>query len=170
MANIDDPRGFRPYQWEGKTYRSREYTKTAAQTIYEGDLLKRVAAGTVQVHVNGDTDPIVGVAAHYSPAADTVMDVIDDPEVTYVAQCSGTFAAADAGSNADVAAAPSPDTDLNRSGQEVDGTFATTATLPLKVFGLAPQINDEPNDAGAANADLLVKINQSERTAGVAGI
>jgi len=48
-------------------------------------------------------------------------------------------------------------------------TKAVTDTLPVKVMDLAPQINNNENSA-AINADLLVKVNSSERAAGTAGI
>lgn len=176
MANNDAPRGFKLLQGEGKVVRTRDYAKTASAVIYEGDLLMRVPAGTVQPYVKGTiatAGRVIGVAVAASAAADTdPVKVIDDPEATFVAQVDGAtaFAVADAGMNADIQSSPSPDTDLNRSGQVIDmSTKAVTATLPVKVFGLANQINAEENSA-AINADVVVKINSTERAAGVAGI
>jgi hypothetical protein len=156
---------------EGKTVRTRRYAKTAAAVVYEGDLVKRVAAGTLQVAAAGDTDRIVGVAARTSLAADGYVDIIDDAEATFQAQSDGTtaYAVADNGQNVDIAAG-TPDTSLEKSGQLVDmATKGTTATLPLKIIGLAPAINGGENGAGV-NALLLVKLNHVERGAGVAGI
>lgn len=165
MANINDPRGFSPYKKEGKCYKTREYDKTAAAEIFKGDLLKRVAAGTVERFVVGDAEPVVGVAANYSAGANTnKIAVYDDPEMEFVAETAGTFDLADRGLNADIAAAPSGDADLGFSGQAVDmATKAATATLPIKVLDLAPAINQEENSAGAVNADIIVKINRHER-------
>lgn len=165
MANIDDPKGFIPYQQEGKVVRTRDYPVTTATTIYPGDPLKRVAAGTVEPYTNGDTEPVVGIAAQYSASgSDDDIAVYDDPEQTYRVQCADTFALADRGSNVDVDGSPSPDTSLLTSGYEISmATAATTATLPFKVLDLAPVINQEDNNAGEANADILVKINRSER-------
>ena len=169
MANIDAPRGLKLYQIEGKTARSRSYTKTAAVAIYKGALLKRVAAGTVQKHEDGDTDPIVGVAAAYAAAADSEVFVYDDPEATFIIQSADAYAVADNGLNADIIDG-TDNASLLYSGQEIDmSSKATTATLPLKIIGLAPEINGQENAAGS-NADLLVKINAHERSAGVAGI
>lgn len=170
MANVFDPRGFRLFQNEGKTVRTRNYAKTASAVIYEGDIVKRVAAGTVEVATAGGGS-VVGVAARTSLAADTTIDVIDDPEATFVGQCDNVtaYAAADNGLNVDIAAG-TPDTSLNRSGQVIDmNTKAVTATLPLKIIGLAPAINGNDNIANAS-ATLLVKLNQVERGAGVVGI
>ena len=169
MANANNPRGFIPYQNEGNTLRSRQYTKGAA-AIYQGDLLVRVADGTVQTSAAGETtNQFVGIAAHYAAASATEVAVYDDPDATYVAQCDGTtaYAVADNGSNVDIAAGTPVG---ERSGQLIDmNTKAATATLPFKVIGLAPKINDAENGAGV-NADLLVKLNDCERGAGAAGI
>jgi len=176
MANINAPRGFKLYQLEGKVVRSREYAKTSGQDIYEGDLLMRIAAGTVSVYVAGTAPAagrVIGVAAASSLSTDAdVVQVIDDPEATFICQCDATtaYAVADNGLNCDIAGSPSPDTDLSRSGQVLDlATKDVTDTLPVKVMELAPQINNNENSA-AINADLLVKVNSSERAAGTAGI
>jgi len=176
MANINAPRGFKLYQLEGKVVRSREYAKTSGQDIYEGDLLMRIPAGTVSVYVAGTAPAagrVIGVAAASSLSTDAdVVQVIDDPEATFICQCDATtaYAVADNGLNCDIAGSPSPDTDLSRSGQVLDlATKDVTDTLPVKVMELAPQINNNENSA-AINADLLVKVNSSERAAGTAGI
>lgn len=172
MANTSDPRGFLPYQNEGKVVRSRNYRKTASAVVYEGDLVKRVAAGTVETAGAGITAGIVGVAARTSLASDDTVDVYDDPEGTFLCETDGSvaYAIADDGANVDIAAG-TPDTSLNRSGQIIDmSTKATTATLPFKIIGLPPQgINGVANGAGVS-ATILVKLNNSERGAGTTGI
>lgn len=165
MANVDFPMGFKPYQSEGKTYRTRRYTKTAAVAVYEGDLLQRVAAGTVQTAAAGEADTIVGVAARFSAAAESYVDVYDDPEMTFIAQgdTADAVAATHYGQNVDILAG-TPGT--SRSGQELDiSTVAETATLPIKILGLAPTINGVANDLGV-NANVLCKLNHTERAAG----
>lgn len=172
MANTDDPRGFIPVQNEGKVVRTRNYAKTASAVVYEGDLVKRVAAGTVETAGAGITAGIVGVAARTSLAADTTVDVYDDPEGTFLCQTDAVvpYAVADNGLNADIAAG-TPDTSLNRSGQLIDmATADVTATLPFKIIGLPFQgINGAENGAGV-NATILVKLNNSERGAGTTGV
>lgn len=170
MANVDDPRGFRLFQTEGKQVRTRQYAKTASAVILEGALLKRVAAGTVEAAGAGET-PIVGVAAHYSAATDTdPVSVIDDPEATFVAQTADAYAVADNGLNVDIVLGSAGGPDSKRSGDEINmSTKAATATLPFKIIGLAPEINGVSNVAGA-NADILVKLNNSERGAGTTGV
>lgn len=170
MANVVGPFGFRLYQLEGKVVRTRNYAKTASQVVYEGALVKRVAAGTVEVSGAGITT-VVGIAARTSLAADTTVDVYDDPEATFIAQCDGTtaYAVADNGQNVDIAAG-TDNTTLARSGQVIDmATKATTAGLPLKIIGLAPTYNGVDNAAGTS-ANLLVVLNQSERGPGAVGV
>lgn len=171
MANTNDPRGFLLYQGAGKVIRMREYAKTASAVLYPGDLLKRVAAGTVEVCGAGITAGIVGVCAAYSAAAETVVQVYDDPDAVYQAQSDNVvaYAVADNGQNVDVAAG-TPDTSLQQSGMLVDmATKGVTATLPFKILGLAPGVNGDPNAAGT-NALLLVKINATEGHAGALGV
>lgn len=172
MANTNDPRGFLPYTNGGKAIRTANYAKTASAVVYEGDLVKRVAAGTVETAGAGITAGIVGVAARTSLASDTTVDVYDDPKAVYLCQTDGTtaYAVADNGQNADIAAG-TPDTSLNRSGQLIDmATKNTTATLPFKILGLAPQgINGAENGAGV-NATILVVLNNSEQGAGATGV
>jgi hypothetical protein len=170
VANTNDPRGFKIWLGDGKAAHSRRYAKTAA-IIYEGDLVERTAAGTLQTATAGSSNRIVGVAVRYATAADGYIDVYDDPDATFTAQSDGTsaYAVADNGLNADIAAG-TPDTALDRSGQVVDiATKAVTATLPVKILGLAAGVNGGENGAGV-NALLLVKLNHVERGAGVAGI
>lgn len=172
MANANAPRGFVPYKIEAKTYRTREYDKTASAEIFKGDLLKRVADGTVERYEAGDAEPIVGVAANYSAATNTnKIAVYDDPEAEYVVETAGTFELVDRGFNCDIAAAAPGDADLGNSRQAADmATKAATVTLPLKILELANAINEQENEAGSANADIVVKINRHERAAGTAGI
>jgi hypothetical protein len=170
MANVDDPRGFLPYLIDGKTAKTRDYAKTAAAVVYEGDLVKRVAAGTVETSGAGVTT-IIGVAAHFAAAADSVVALYDDPDMEFLVQSDGAvaYAVADNGLNVDIAAG-TPDTTLRRSGQIVDiATKATTATLPIKILALGPEINSAANGAGV-NALLRVKLNNVERSAGTTGV
>lgn len=171
MANTADPRGFILVKAGGKETQQNNYAKTASAVVYEGDLVKRVAAGTVEVCGAGVTAGIVGIAARTSLAADTTVDVYDDPDAEFVCQSDATtaYAVAMNGLNTDIAAG-TPDTSLNRSGQVLDlNTAATTATLPIKVLGLAAGINGGENGAGI-NALLRVKLNNTEAKAGTTGV
>lgn len=167
MANVVAPFGFRLFQTEGNSVRTRNYTKTAA-IIYEGDLVFRNNTGSVLRAPAGSAN-IVGVAAHYAAADATEIAIIDDPDATYQAQVDSTtaYALADNGLNVDLAAGTAVGT---RSGQVINmATAATTATLPFKIIGLAPPINSNGNVVGV-NATILVTLNQCERGAGSVGI
>ncbi|TXH10641.1 MAG: hypothetical protein E6R04_04730 [Spirochaetes bacterium] len=172
MANTNDPRGFLPYKAGGKEVVAHYYAKTAGEVLYPGDLVKRVAAGTVQVAGAGIAAGIVGVCAAYSAAADTAdVPVYDDPAGLFLGQCDGTtaYAVADNGQNVDVAAG-TPDTSLRQSGMLIDmNTKNTTATLPFKIMGLAPGVNGGENAAGV-NALLILKLNASESHPGSTGV
>jgi len=171
MANTNDPRGFLPYKAGGKEMIARPYAKTASAVLYPGDLVKRVAAGTVEVCGAGVTAGIVGVCAAYAAAADADAYVFDDPAITYIGQCDGTtaYAVADNGQNVDVAAG-TPDTGLRTSGMLIDmNTKNTTATLPFKILGLAPGVNGGENAAGV-NALLILKLNAIEAKPGSTGV
>lgn len=172
MANIADPMGFVPVKTGGKELLVGYYPKTASEVLYPGDLVKMVAAGTVQVCGAGVTSGIVGVCAAYSAAADTAdVPVYDEAGGEYIGQCDGTtaFAAADIGMNVDVAAG-TPSTSLRRSGMVIDmATKAVTATLPFKIIGLAPQVNGNDNVVGVS-ARLRLRLNVSYNKAGVVGI
>lgn len=172
MANYADPMGFVPYTAGGKERTVGFYTKTASEVLYPGDLVKRVAAGTVQVCGAGVTAGIVGVCAAYSAAADTnPVPVYDDPAGLFIGQCDGTtaYAAADDGQNVDVAAG-TPSSTLLRSGMVIDmATKGTTATLPFKILGLAPLVNQSANGVGVS-ARLILKLNATETKPGSTGV
>jgi hypothetical protein len=172
MANIADPMGFVPVTAGGKELTVKYYTKTAGAVLYPGDLVKRVAAGTVEVAGAGITAGLVGICAAYSAAAATDdVPIYDSPSGLFVGQCDATtaYAAADNGQNVDVAAG-TPSTTLFRSGMVIDmATKNTTATLPFKILGLAPAVNLNDNVVGVS-ARLLLRFNASEAKPGSTGV
>ncbi len=164
MANINAPFGFKPVLTDGKQSRVTRYLKTAGAAIFPGDCVQLVAAGTVSVA--GVTGTILGVAAEYKAAADAgEIAVYDDPSATFVAQMS-TFALADVGLNAPIVATTG-DTLLLNSKQSINATGAdVTATIQIKLLGLAP----EPDNEVGAFAKVLCKINNHVFSAGTTGI
>jgi hypothetical protein len=96
--------------------------------------------------------------------------VSDDPNQIYEIQTSnGTLTEADVGLNASVAVAAGSTT-TGASGMTLDaGTEATTATLTLKIVGFSQRVD---NEVGAADAKVLVKINNHQLAAstGTAGV
>jgi hypothetical protein len=171
MANIDNPRGFFPVRHlTGGEIRQTSYTLTASQTVYQGDLLKVVAAGTVQASAADDGVIVVGVAAEYKVAAAsgiTKVSVYDDPYIVFGVQSdTGTdveltdvFATAN-----HVAGSGSATTKM--SGHELDSDDIGTGAQ-LKIIGK----EDVPgNDWGDAHVDLHVLINEHLYKAAVAGV
>lgn len=154
MANNDAAHGFIPLSTEGKEVKVSYYTKKTGAAIFKYDLVKQDATGTVTV--GGTAGPYIGVAAEYKASADvSKIAVYDDPQQLFVAQCSADFALADVFQNADVVAGTG-DADLLRSTHEVDSSsFGTTATLGIKILGLA---DDSVNVVGSY-AKVVCKIN-----------
>jgi hypothetical protein len=98
---------------------------------------------------------MIGVAAEYRVSADTEISVYDDPHTEFVAQVSGSFAAADVGQNADVLATTG-DTALKSSKQQIESvSMGTTATLQFKILGLLVK----GDNAVGTNAIVRVKPN-----------
>ena len=119
MANQDAAFGMRPVGKIGgmpftggqSRYRIAANYDTA---IFQGDMVAQVTGGTVEVHADGGTVPIVGVFngvqytdpttkeqkfSNFYPASTNASDiiafVIDDPNVIYEIQCNATFPIAD---------------------------------------------------------------------------
>lgn len=153
MANVDAPRGFILLKPEGKSIRTKVYTKDTAEAIYKGDLVILAADGQVEPYDNGD-GKCLGVAMENAAATDTEIMVCDDPEALFIAQCDGTFALTDIGVNADVTATNGSD----YSAHEIQSaSFATTISLPIKVLGLY----DKMSNAVGTNAVVICKLNNS---------
>lgn len=175
MANTDAPRGFRPYRHlTGGTIRTSEYSITSgyATSIFYGDVVKLVAAGTIEAAAAGNR--IVGifrgveytnasgevVFSKYWPASTTATNikayVVDDPNVTFVVQSAGSTVAADVGNLGDhVAGTGSTSTGI--SAHELNGTTGT-GTAGFRVLGLAKA----PDNEYGTNVDLEVQIYEHE--------
>lgn len=171
MANVDAPRGFWPIrQLTGGEIRTNEYVLTTGSTAYRGDLLKVVAAGTVEPSSANDGVIVVGVAAEYADdsasAGGVKIQVYDDPYIVFGVQAdSGTApTAADIFATANhVAGSGSSTTKL--SGHELDADDIGTGAQ-LKILG---KIENEENTWGE-HVDLQVLINEHLYKAAVAGV
>lgn len=172
MANVDAPRGFLPHtNKDGSGGPKVEYLDLSATNaeIGVGDLVT-IAAGGVNKAVAGNA--LCGSAAEAKAAnSGGKIAVWSDPSQQFVAQTddgeTGLVAAANMRKNANFI----PGTVSNgRSTAEIDeSTGATGATLPLKIIGLAPGVD---NEYGEFNK-LVVKINNHQfgggtGTAGIA--
>ena len=178
MANKDAAFGLRPIGKVGQNRDNQglsEYDIAAsASAIYQNDPVEMAATGTITVAAATDTvlgslngvfftDANTGkpTYANHLNASNTATDIVgfvsDDPYERFEVQSDGATAAADVGMNADIvyAAGSSPD---YVSGVELDHSDLKTATAQLRVLAISNDI--ENNEAGSANANLVVMINE----------
>ena len=184
MANKDAAFGMKPVRMIGGAPYSggQSRYRIAANygtSIFQGDMVAQVTGGTVEVHADGGTVPVVGVFngvqytdptsgdqvfSNYYPASTNASDIIafiiDDPDVVYEVQADDTFPVTDLFGNFDIVYTSAGSTSTGISGAELDVTTGATATtLPIKAI----DISEDPNnsDTGAANTNVLVVIQDS---------
>ena len=184
MANKDAAFGMKPVRMIGGapyTGGQSRYRIAAnyGTSIFQGDMVAQVTGGTVEVHADGGTVPVVGVFngcqytdptsgeqvySNYYPAstnaADIIAFIIDDPDVVYEVQADDTFPITDLFGNFDIVYTTAGSTLTGISGAELDVTTgATNTNLPIKAI----DISEDPNnsDTGAANTNVLVVIQNS---------
>ena len=188
MANKDAPFGLKPIGKVGQNADNNGLTEydiaASATAIYFQDPVEILATGTIGVAAAGDTT-ILGslngvfftdantskpTFANHLNASNTATDikgfVTDDPYQRYEIQADGATAAADVGLNADFvyAAGSSPD---YVSQVELDTSDQKTGTAQLRIIGISK--DPENNEAGSANVNLVVYINehQFKQTTGI---
>ena len=178
MANKDSAFGLRPIGKVGQNRDNQglsEYDIAASATaIYQNDPVEMAATGTITVAAATDTllGSLTGVFftdastskptfANHLEASNTATDikgfVADDPYERFEIQSDDATAAADVGLNADIvyAAGSSPN---YVSKVELDHSDLKTGTAQLRVLGISKDI--ENNEAGSANVNLVVMINE----------
>jgi hypothetical protein len=178
MANKDSAFGLRPIGKVGQNRDNQglsEYDIAAsASAIYQNDPVEMAATGTITVAAATDTllGSLTGVFftdastskptfANHLDASNTASDikgfVADDPYERFEIQSDDATAAADVGLNADIvyAAGSSPN---YVSKVELDHSDLKTATAQLRVLAISKDI--ENNEAGSANVNLVVMINE----------
>ena len=178
MANKDAAFGLRPMGKVGQNRDNQglsEYDIAAsASAIYFNDPVEILSTGTIGVAAA--TDALLGslggvfftdastskpTFANHLDASNTATDikgfVSDDPYERFEIQSDGATAAADVGLNADIvyAAGSSPN---YVSKVELDHSDLKTATAQLRVLAISKDI--ENNEAGSANVNLVVMINE----------
>jgi len=181
MANQDAAFGMRPIGRIGGTpytggqsrYRIAANYGTA---IFQGDMVAQVTGGTVEVHADGGTVPIVGVFngcqytdpttgeqkfSNFYPASTNASDIIafiiDDPMVIFEIQADAAFPIADLFGNFDIVYTSAGSTTTGISGAELkvaDG--ATGTTLSIKAIDISE--DPENSDVGSANTNVKVVI------------
>ncbi len=178
MANKDSAFGLRAIGKVGQNRDNQglsEYDIAAsASAIYQNDPVEMAATGTITVAAATDTllGSLTGVFftdastskptfANHLEASNTATDikgfVADDPYERFEIQSDDATAAADVGLNADIvyAAGSSPN---YVSKVELDHSDLKTATAQLRVLAISKDI--ENNEAGSANVNLVVMINE----------
>ena len=178
MANTDAAFGLKAIGKVGQNRDNQglsEYSIAAsASAIYQWDPVEMAATGTITVAAATDTllGSLNGVFytdastskptwANHLNASNTATDIVgfvsDDPYERFEIQSDGATAAADVGMNADIvyAAGSSPD---YVSKVELDHSDLKTATAQLRVLAISNDI--ENNEAGSANVNLVVMINE----------
>ena len=181
MANKDAAFGMKPVKMIGgapytggtSRYRIAANYDTA---IFQGDMVAQVTGGTVEVHADGGTVPIVGVFngceytdpttgeqkySNYYPASTNASDIIafiiDDPNVVFEIQADSAFPIADLFGNFDIVYTSSGSTVTGISGAELkvaDG--ATGTSLSIKAIDISE--DPENDDVDSANTNVYVVI------------
>ena len=190
MANQDAAFGLRPIGRIGGTpytggqsrYRIAANYGTA---IFQGDMVMQVTGGTVEIHADGGTVPIVGVFngcqytdpttgeqrfSNFYPASTNASDliafIIDDPMVVFEVQADAAFPVADLFGNFDVVYTSAGSTTTGISGSELKVTDGGTATtLSLKAI----DISEDPENSDVASANTNVKVVIQNHIFGVKG-
>jgi len=190
MANKDASFGLKPVRMMGGSPYSggQSRYRIAANygtSIFQGDLVMQVTGGSVEIHADGGTVPIVGVFngcmytdpttseqvfSNYYPASTNASDLIafihDDPNTVFEVQADDTFPVADLFGNFDIVYTNSGSTYTGISGAELDVTTGATATsLPLKAIDISQ--DPDNSDVASANTNVLVVI--QNHIAGVKG-
>lgn len=167
MANADRPSGFKPW---GPILRVRPYL--AKGTISAGDAVNRKAGssdtdGRCEVEEADASEALVGVAAHAATSGQEVL-VYDHPDQEFVVQADESDIATNAkiGLNYDLVATNGVS---GNSRHELDSsTYATTATLPLRLLRIAPLADNAIGEF----CKCIVKINNHQlgNHTGTAGV
>ena len=178
MANKDSAFGLRPIGKVGQNRDNQglsEYDIAASATaIFQNDPVEMAATGTITVAAATDTllGSLTGVFftdastskptfANHLEASNTATDikgfVADDPYERFEIQSDDATAAADVGLNADIVYASGASPNFV-SKVELDHSDLKTATAQLRVLAISKDI--ENNEAGSANVNLVVMINE----------
>ena len=178
MANKDSAFGLRPIGKVGQNRDNQglsEYDIAASSAaIFQNDPVEMAASGAITVAAATDLllGSLTGVFltdastskptfANHLKASNTATDikgfVSDDPYERFEIQSDENTAAADVGLNADIGYASGASPNFV-SKVELDHSDLKTATAQLRVLGISKDI--ENNEAGSANVNLVVMINE----------
>jgi len=182
MANKDAAFGMKPVKMIGGSpysggvgrYRIAANYGTA---IFQGDMVAQVTGGTVEVHADGGTVPIVGVFngcqytdpttgeqiySNYYPAStdtsDIIAFVIDDPSVVFEVQCNAAFPVADLFGNFDIVYTSAGSTKTGISGAELNvSDGGTGTTLSVKAIDITEDPDNDDVASDATNVYVVIQ-------------
>lgn len=191
MALTATPYGMVPVQNLGQRVNAGGFNQFViasayATDIFFGDVVKLVAAGTVEKDTGTATATPIGVflGCTYSSAplnyklfgqlwpastaaADAKAYVCDDPDAVFQMQADGAITQAMLGANAGLVQTAGS-TAIGKSKVALDqSSVATTNTLPLRIVGF---VENGLSEIGDAYTDVLVKWNVGHQYANTTGI
>ncbi len=190
MSTTATPYGMRPINMIGGRvntggFRQIKIASAYATDIFSGDLVKVVAAGTVERDASTDAAKPVGVfmgCTYTDPslnyklfnnmwptgtvASDAFAYIVDDPDMTFLIQADGQVNQSEIGANfAMVHTAGS--TAIGRSKIVLNATTgATTSTYPLRLIDFWDSPNSAINDA-FTDCIVLINAHQHRLTLGI---
>tara|TARA_R100000306_G_C4318502_1_gene113860 strand:+ start:106 stop:681 length:576 start_codon:yes stop_codon:yes gene_type:complete len=181
MANVSEKFGLRPVRkLDGSPFINAQnryrIASGYATAIFQGDLVTPVAAGGIERHTANTTNAVVGVFngvfytdpttakptwKNYYPgsitASDIIATVLDDPDLVSTIDSDGAFAAADIFKNFSVTNVTG-NTNTGTSKVQLDYSVSGTAsTFVIQAIDISQNVDN--SDAGSANVNVLVRIN-----------
>ena len=182
MANVAEKYGLRPVRkLDGSPFINAQnryrIASGYATAIFQGDLVKPVTGGGIERAVANTSDLVVGVFngvfytdpttqkptfKNYYPggvsASDIVANVIDDPSVVYSIDSDGAFAVADIFKNFAITNVTGNTlTGISEVQLDYSVSGLTTSGTVLQAIDISQDVSND--DAGSANVDVLVRIN-----------
>jgi len=173
MANQDSAFGMRPVGRVGGTPYTGGQTRyriaaNYGTAIFKGDMVMQVTGGTVEVHADGGTVPIVGVFngcrytdpttgketfSNFYPASTNASDID-----AFIIDADAAFPIADLFGNFDIVYTSAGSTTTGISGAELDVTTgATTAGLPIKAIDVSRDPNNSDVGSDATNVRVIIQ-------------
>ena len=181
MANKDAAFGLKPVKMiGGAPYNGGQSRYRIAAnygtSIFQGDMVMQVTGGTVEIHADGGTVPIVGVFngcqytdpttsetvfSNFYPASTNASDIIafiiDDPDVVFEVQADAAFPIADLFGNFDIVYTTAGSTATGISGAELKVADGGTGTT-LSIKAIAISEDPDNDDVSSANTNVYVVI------------
>jgi len=141
MANPNAPFGLKPISAPRGNIEVIPMTKTSGEIVYQFDAVNQVGAGTIEATATPGTTLYSGIALEGGIVAEgaKVILVVVNPNVIFIAQNNGSFAAADEGLSANLVLTAGNST-LRTSKHQIATSTAdgTTATLDVHLRRLFP--------------------------------